>query len=59
MKLESLRSVVRPLISTAMAAALIVGFFKGMVDGTEFLAVAVVCIYWWYQSRKKSEPPAK
>ena len=51
--LETLRGSVRPVVTYAMAAALIAGFFTGRVPADSFLGVATAVTLFWFTSRPK------
>ena len=45
----------RPAIISALVLAVLVGFFKGMVNAEAFWVFATGLIVWWFRSRDEEK----
>ena len=55
--MDTIRALVRPVVTLAFTGGVLWGFIARKIEPTEFLVIATVCIYWWFQSRKPGPPP--
>jgi len=56
--LETIHSSVRPVVTYALAAALIAGFFLGKIPPDMFSSIAISVISYWFGSRERNVPDA-
>ncbi len=55
MTVEHLRSVVRPIVTIAIAAGVVAGFFLGKLSAEQFMSVAMLVIGFWFVDRSASK----
>ena len=46
---------IRPIISIMFAAGIMYGFVTKLIEPKDFLIIAAVAIYWWYEARSKEK----
>ena len=51
--IETIRSLVRPVVTVAIVAALIYGFVTKLVSVEVFMVPAILIIKWWFEDRKE------
>ncbi len=55
MKIATIRSLVRPLVTLGLAAGVVVGFFLGRLSAEQFMSVAMLVIGFWFVSRSAKQ----
>jgi len=50
MYIEIFRSLVRPVATLAIVAAIIAGFFMGLVAPEAFMGVAILIVKYWFDA---------
>lgn len=55
MRLEQLRSLVRPLVTLLFALGVVAGFFVGKLSAEQFQSLAIMVISFWFVSRTASK----
>ncbi len=53
--IEAIRSLVRPVVTVAIVAALIYGFVTKLVSVEVFMVPAILIVKWWFEDRKEKK----